>query len=690
MGADKVNNPGSLNLDYSKLKVKKTFMMKMMGIGGKIDKANKSIAEACGETKKGDTKAKDGVSEANAGVDQADDTEYDVSDGLSLQDDGENEASSTQTEADQGVEVANAGQTTISEASSVESIQTSTMEKIAGMTEGLSGTEAELMANLQEKMTQIADAGNLLMANGEEVTSLQAELAELTADDAGNGQGGPNYAPNMAAAGGENSAYSLNVPTGAPANNGPKKAPKKGGLISNGQPTAPAQAPQGNNPNNTPAQGANANGGSDKTARTQAIYQRLAEIVEDNATIQQTVESATVEAMEIQSTLTTSVETQSDEVTADQTAADTGNQQAQETLAEFQKIQMIGTAINVGGAVVKGVGNGISATGTTVTTEGATLDVKGKGISALGKFFKGLFTGVKVTGKAVAPTFAPATSVPGGTLVATGLTGTSTAQSTDGTGKGVSATGKLTVVTGKNVYAAGRTVHKVGQGIQVAGQGVQAVGAAGTVVAGIQSGNWTAILGGAIGFLGSAASFVGNAAQFAQTLGAAKDGFIGACANLNTTITEALGNAGSLSQVASMGQQAGNNAIMGGTGGSFIEGVTTTATTFVPGSNIVNPSNGGNTAETGATTTETKPATEEKPATGDDVALKARAKSIGLSDKALNNKKPDQIKQLIAKFNSGEIDKDGNTIKKDGNTIKKDSEPINPKTGMTDKEFFDM
>ena len=621
MGVQKAQNT-SVDLSYDKMKVKKTWKMKLIGCGGKIDKANKEIKAACGDNETNKSGAKDAVKDANIGAESADQSEYQMID-------GEEQADVAQTDADAGQVQANEGQSIVDESPTIESMQAATNEKIAAMTEGLSGQQEEVMTQLQEKMTIIAEAGEQIAANAEEVDALQAELAEITADSAEGGE----FSTGMAAAGGQNSAYSLSVPTG------PAKAPgqaKKGGLISSGaQQTPQAQGTQ---------QGQQAQGGQNadaaKTARAQEIYARLVEINEQNCTIQDTITTASEEAMNLQTTVTELMETQTTEVTEDQTNANDANAESMETLAKFQEISTVGTIVNVAGGVIKGVGKGIAATG-------LTMDKTGGSVGNLGKFLKGMFGGVKVTGTSVSAIFPIFTAAPGGAVASAGTAG-------EGTAKGVIVTGKGIQKVGGALKKSGEVVGKVGQGVKIAGQGIQTVGAAGTAVVGIQQGNWSAIIGGAVGFLGSAASFVGNAGQFAQALGAAKDGFFGACAQVQTKIGELLGNAGSLSSIASKGTQIANTALENGTGG-FQDMVLNTAIALAPGLSPYGTDN-KNTGNTTGTTSTTKEESSEptvqvetKTSTPD---MKAKARNAGLTDDQIKGKSDSEIQKRIDEKNA--------------------------------------
>lgn len=629
MGVEKANQSGKLNLDYNSMKIKKNWKMKLMGIGGKIDKANNEIKAACGDSKTNAAGAKDGVKNANIGAESADQSEYQMID-------GEGQADVAQADADAGQVQANEGQSIVDESPTIETMQAATNEKIAAMTEGLSGQQEEVMAQLQEKMTIIAEAGEQIVANGEEVAALQAELAEIMPDGAEGGE----FSTGMAAAGGQNSAYSLSVPTGTTQAPQAGKA-KKGGLISSG--TQATQQPQG------AQQGQQAQGGQSadaaKTARAQEIYARLVEINEQNCTIQDTITTASDEAMVLQTTVTELMETQSTEVTEDQTTAEDENTKSMETLAKFQEIQTVGTVVNVAGGVIKGVGKGIATTGLTV-------EKGGKSVSTVGKFLKGMFGGIKLTGTAVAGIFPVFTGAPGGSVAAVGANGQVTSTGIDKTGKGIQ-------VTGGTVNKTGMTVAKVGQGVKVTGQGIQTVGSAGTMVVGIQQGNWSAIIGGAVGFLGAAVSCVGNVGQFAQSLGAAKDGFFGACAQMQSTIANALGNAGSLSSIASKGTQMGNTALQNGTGG-FQDMVTNAATTFIPEAGALKSNNTapttGNTTGTTSTTSTTKEESSEPTVQVETKistpAMKAKAKNAGLTDDQIKGKSDSEIQKLIDEKNA--------------------------------------
>lgn len=647
MGVQKAKTAGNLNLDYNSMKIKKNWKMKLMGIGGKIDKANNEIKAACGDSKSNASDVKDGVKDANIGAESADKSEYEVTDGESLALDGENQAATGETDAAAGQVQSDDGQAIVDESPTIEAMQAETNEKIAAMTDGLSGQQEEVMAQLQTQMEIIAAAGEQLTANAAEVDALQAELAEIMPDGAEGGE----FSTNMAAAGGQNSAYSLSVPTGTTQAPQAGKA-KKGGLISSG--AQPTQQPQ---------QGQQAQGGQSadatKTARAQEIYARLVEINEQNCTIQDTITTASDEAMVLQTTVTELMETQSTEVTEDQATAEESNTKSMETLAKFQEISTVGTLVNVAGGVIKGVGRGVAATGLTIEKTGDTVGGKGKAVSTFGKFLKGMFGGVKATGTAVAAIFPIFTGAPGGAVATTGVSGQASGTSVHMTGEGV-------VVTGKNVKFAGGTVNKtgvdiakVGQGVKVTGQAIQTVGSAGTAVVGIQQGNWSAIIGGAVGFLGAAASCVGNVGQFAQTLGAAKDGFFGACAQMQSTIANALGNAGSLSSIASKGTQMGNTALQNGTAG-FQDMVMNAATTFVPEAGALKSNNTapttGNTTGTTSTTSTTKEESSEPTVQVETKistpAMKAKAKNAGLTDDQIKGKSDSEIQKLIDEKNA--------------------------------------
>lgn len=604
-------------LDYDKLKAKKPG-----GLGGlfakkKIKKANAQIKAAVVDTNK-DAKStnKTGVDGVATGVENKDEANYVISDGTEDQNETQTVGGESETQGSEGTV----------DAATVQGIsdqyETNTAA-FAEMQSGLEGRSAQIAAEIQDNLTTMNDIGGILTMNMAEAEALGAELEGLQADSAGGG-----FSTSMAAAGGQNSAYSLSVPTGG---NKPQGKGKMGGLISSG--TQGAQqggyAPE-------------VAGGDDagKTARTQEIYARLLEIENQNTSLQETLIQCADTATQLQLEFADSTNVEIETAESSNAEAEQASAESDKTAEVFNKISEYGMYTKVAGVATEAVGIGM-------TTAGTVMDATGNVVQGTGTVMKGIGAGLKsLAAGLLGFTF----TAPAGTAV--GASGTSV---TTG-GKVVDATGKTISTIGKGVGRAGIGVQKVGKGVQLIGDATMTVGSAGTAVNNIAKGNILGAIGAGMSFLGSAASCLNNTAQFANMVGAAKDSFLGSIKEFSgkmdkwvSGFTGGKVNAGGAAQVLQKTGAAVTGWDQGGALGSLAN---------VMGSSVgINAQSMGinmnSTDESGAATGTTASQPAEKSNAYKD------ARVYGLSASAIEGKSDTEIRKMIADFNTGKINADG-------------------------------
>ncbi len=607
-------------LDYDKLKAKKPG-----GLGGlfakkKIKKANAQIKAAVVDTNK-DAKStnKDGVSGVATGVENKDEANYVISDGTDDQNETQTVGGESETQGSEG---------TI-DAATVQGIsdqyETNTAA-FAEMQSGLEGRSAQIAAEIQDNLTTMNDIGGILTTNMAEAEALGAELEGLQADSAGGG-----FSTSMAAAGGQNSAYSLNVPTGG---NKPQGKGKMGGLISSG--TQGAQqggyAPE-------------VAGGDDagKTARTQEIYARLLEIENQNTSLQETLIQCADTATQLQLEFADSTQTEIETAESSNAEAEQASAESDKTAEVFNKISEYGMYTKVAGVATEAVGIGM-------TTAGTVMQGTGQVVKGTGTVMKGIGTGLKALAAGLLGfTF----TAPAGTAVASSST------SVTAGGNVIVTTGSTITAVGKGVGTTGIGVQKVGKGVQLIGDATMTVGSAGTAVNNIAKGNILGAIGAGMSFLGSAASCLNNTAQFANMVGAAKDSFLGSIKEFSgkmdkwvSGFTGGKVNAGGAAQVLQKTGAAVTGWDQGGALGSLAN---------VMGSSVgINAQSMGinmnSTDESGATTGTTD-TTASQPAEKSNAYKDARV--YGLSASAIEGKSDTEIRKMIADFNTGKINADG-------------------------------
>lgn len=607
-------------LDYDKLKAKKPG-----GLGGlfakkKIKKANAQIKAAVVDTNK-DAKStnKTGVDGVATGVENKDEANYVISDGTDDQNETQTVGGESETQGSEG---------TI-DAATVQGIsdqyETNTAA-FAEMQSGLEGRSAQIAAEIQDNLTTMNDIGGILTTNMAEAEALGAELEGLQADSAGGG-----FSTSMAAAGGQNSAYSLNVPTGG---NKPQGKGKMGGLISSG--TQGAQqggyAPE-------------VAGGDDagKTARTQEIYARLLEIENQNTSLQETLIQCADTATQLQLEFADSTQTEIETAESSNAEAEQASAESDKTAEVFNKISEYGMYTKVAGVATEAVGIGM-------TTAGTVMQGTGQVVKGTGTVMKGIGTGLKALAAGLLGfTF----TAPAGTAVASSST------SVTAGGNVIVTTGDTVTAVGKGVGSAGITVQKVGKGVQLIGDATMTVGSAGTAVNNIAKGNILGAIGAGMSFLGSAASCLNNTAQFANMVGAAKDSFLGSIKEFSgkmdkwvSGFTGGKVNAGGAAQVLQKTGAAVTGWDQGGALGSLAN---------VMGSSVgINAQSMGinmnSTDESGAATGTTD-TTASQPAEKSNAYKDARV--YGLSASAIEGKSDTEIRKMIADFNTGKINADG-------------------------------
>ncbi|MBR1907602.1 hypothetical protein IJ818_01545 [bacterium] len=482
---------GGAKLNYNDYKVS-------LGLFGRSAKkaANAKMKEACSDNN-GDVKTNNSKgAEAKGNVAEGeDDTDYALDDG----EDGENVADDNQVNADNAMAEGDALMPTLEELGALAEVNTVQMQDMQANCEA--GKE-EIMAQIAENMTMMQDGLMQASENAAEMETITAEIEQLTAEEEGGAAGG--FSTGMAAAGGQNSAYSLSVPTGG--NQAPAKGGKKqGGLISSG---APATNPMGGAQGGQAAGGAQGSQGSDRSAEIQAKYARLADIEAQNVELTNMVMTCADNAITLQMAYCDEVELVMEAAEEEQAL---GNEEVLPEIEQqdqtFAKIQEVGMYVQAGGAVVQGVGVGM-------ITSGTLIDASGKVIKASGTVMQGIGAGLKALGAALLPGVFTA---PAGSAVGASGTGVTMA------GKTTQAAGGAIEVAGTGVQKAGLTVRTVGQGISIAGEATSAVGSAGQVVTAIKNGQWLAAIGAGLSCLGSAMACVNDVQAFTASINGVKD-----------------------------------------------------------------------------------------------------------------------------------------------------------------------
>lgn len=641
---------GGVKLNYDDYKVS-------LGLFGRSAKraANAKMKEACSDNN-GDVKVNNskGTDAKGNVADGEDDTDYAIEDG----EDGENVAEDNQLNADNAMAEGAAQMPTLEELGALAEVNTVQMAEMQANCE--SGKE-EIMAQIAENMEAMQEGLMQASENAAEMETIVAEIEQLSEEEGGAAGG---FSTGMAAAGGQNSAYSLSVPTGG--NQAPAKGGKKqGGLISSG---APATNPMGGAQGGQAAGGAQGSQGGDKSAEIQAKYARLADIEAQNVELTNMVMTCADNAIQLQMAYCDEVDLVMETAEEEQAVGEEVTQQLEAQDQTFAKIQEVGMYVQAGGAVVQGVGVGM-------ITSGTLIDASGKAIQASGTVMKGIGGGLKALGAALLPGVftAPAGSAVG----ASGAGVTAAGTTTEVAGKGVQ-------MAGTGVQKAGVTVRTVGQGISIAGEATSAVGSAGQVVTAIKNGQWLAAIGAGLSCLGSAMACVNDVQAFASSINGFKDAMKAATAVSGEAIdaanaaikagTGVTGKAVNLgTQVASKTTQTLATVSTGLTkGGQFVSGLqdgnVMTGIAAALSGNTANFANqqAEKTSQDQSDKQRIQELTDNK--TNDTNTLegaKAEAKKAGLSDAALSGKSDAaSIRQLIKDFNDGKVDKDGKKIEK--------------------------
>lgn len=590
-------------LDYDKLKAKKPGGLGGLFAKNKVNRANEEIKAAVVDTNK-DAKSTNttGVKGVSTGAEQNDEANYVIDDGTDNKDETTAVGGESTTQKSEGT----------SDVAVVQGIsdqyQMNTVA-IQEMQSGLEGSSAEIVAQIQENLQSLNEAGGQLTLNIAEAEALGAELEGLTADEAGAGE----FSSSMAAAGGANNAYGLNIPTG---DNGAKaNGAKKGGLISSG--TQGTQ--QGGFAPTTPA-GEN----SSTTERTRAIYARLAEIENENLALQETIVQCSDVALDLQITFTETTGMQAE-------VMDAQNQEAQQASAESDKTAEVFNQITQYGMLTKVAGVATESVGLGMTVSGKVMEGVGQTVKGTGTVMKGIGAGLKsLAAGLMGCTF----TAPAGTAVGVSSTSVTTG------GNVISQTGTGVVAIGKGVGTAGVTVQKVGKGVQVVGDATMTVGSAGSMVTNIAKGNILGAIGAGLSFLGSAASCINNTAQFATAVGAAKDSFLGA-------IQEFSGKMDSWTKGFN-----GGNAAKGATAQTLTKaGAAVTGwdqdgfgTSML---NVLSPGVVGQKPNTDAGASTGTQEGEPKTVVGSTISMRNKAKAAGLTEDQIKGKNDFELQKMI-------------------------------------------
>lgn len=596
----------------------------------KVRAAKAEVIEAGNKTNKDVKNTNDKGSTGFAqGVDSNDTATYELDEGI------DNKEESQDTGATAEVQESEAN----TDAASIQQIGETALANTVAIQEMQTNCEAgkeEIMAQIQESLDGMNDAGAQLAANMIEAESLGAELEGLTGDESG----ADGFSTSMAAAGGANNAYGLNIPTG---DNGAKaNGANKGGLISSG--TQGTQ--QGGFAPSTPA-GEN----SSTTDRTRAIYARLAEIETQNLELQETIIKYSEYAKETQIQYAESTDVVSSTAEASNTTATQGQADAKASGEAFAKITEYGNYTKLAGTATIAVGTGM-------IVAGSTTEVAGTGIKSAGTLMKGIGAGLRSLGAALLPGVFTA---PAGSAVTGASIGVNSA------GQTTIAVGNTVTTVGKGLGKAGVTTQTVGKGVKAAGEATVAVGSAGTTVTNIANRNWLGALASGLSCLGSAASCISDTAQFAALVDQGKGEFLSSVQQFSNKMNNWMSKAMGKGDVATKQTVASGNFVTTGsvaTGNLHVaqEVIDTTVLTgnvatqgFTMASNAVSQYMEDNNInqDTGASAGTTTAQPEEKSQTYQNAVY------YGLNSSTLEGKSDAEINKLIADFNTGKINADG-------------------------------
>ena len=616
--ADDIKTPGGLFVSRKTKNKVKAAKKEVIAAG---DKTNTNVKTT---NDKGKTSFADSI--------QSNDTaNYELTEGLDDQE---------QTEDTGAVAVVEQGEAN-TDAASIQQIGEVALANTAAIQEMQANCEAgkeAIVAQIQEALDTMNEAGAQIAANMVEAEALGSELEGLTADEAGAG----GFSTAMAAAGGENSAYGLNIPTGNPKPVNTGKA-GKGGLISSGvQPT-----PGGMAPTLSPANDAS------KTERTRAIYSRLLEIENQNTDLQETIIQCSETATDLQLDYVDDTETN---VVANATAS---NEQATQGSADAQASGQAFAKITEYGNYTKLAGIATQAVGVGMTVAGSTTVAAGTGVKAAGGVMQGLGAGLKSLGASLLPGVftAPAGSAVTGAGIGVGAAGQTTI-----------AVGNTVTTVGKGLGQAGMTTQKVGKATQAVGNATIAVGSAGTTVTNITNGNWLGALASGLSCLGSAATCIGDTAQFAAMVDQGKGQFLSAIQDFNGKMNNWMSNAMGKGDIATKGTAATGNYVATG---SVAAGNLHVAQEVIQTTTLL-----GNTATQGLTqasqaisqyadTQNQDAGIADVSATGttqvvdDKTQAYKDARTYGISASAIEGKSDAEIMKMIDEFHAGKINADG-------------------------------
>lgn len=598
----------------------------------KVKAAKKEVIAAGNNTNNNVNKTNDtGKTNYAVSTENNDTANYELTEGLEDQE---------QTEDTSAVAVVEQGEAN-TDAASIQQLGEVALANSVAIQEMQTNCEAgkeAIVAQIQEALDTMNDAGAQIASNMVEAEALGAELEGLTADESGAG----GFSTAMAAAGGENSAYGLNIPTG---NNKPVNTGKagKGGLISSGvQPTQGGMAPTLSPSNDT-----------SKTERTREIYSRLLEIENQNTDLQETIIQCSETATELQIDYVDDTETN---VVAN---AEASNEQATQGSADAQASGQAFAKITEYGNYTKLAGIATQAVGVGMTVAGSTTVAAGTGVKAAGGVMQGLGAGLKSLGASLLPGVFTA---PAGSAVTGAGIGVSTA------GQTTIAVGNTVTTVGKGLGQAGMTTQKVGKATQAVGNATIAVGSAGTTVTNITNGNWLGALASGLSCLGSAATCIGDTAQFAAMVDQGKGQFLSAIQEFNGKMNNWMSNAMGKGDIATKGTAATGNYVATG---SVAAGNLNVAQEVVQTTNLI-----GNTATQGLTqasqaisqyadTQNQDAGIADTSATGttqvvdDKTQVYKDARTYGISASAIEGKSDAEIMKMIDEFHAGKINADG-------------------------------
>lgn len=497
----------SINLDNCK--IKKSFMMKLFMGSGKIDDLNNKMSV-------GQTKTNSQVGSTNPMCGQGNEITAEGSDdaGYAIEDNDD-----ADTIAARGDE---AGEAAAADAAPTIDGVTEVCDIAEQRGVDFQAQEENTLSTKEEVMEALGTEFEALVMLGDELANIMTEMdaieAEVDADSASGGAGGGaeggaagGFSTDMAAAGGQNSAYTLSN-IGAPAQQAPAKAPakggkKQGGLISSG---APAQAPQQTQgaQGGQPAQGAQGSQGG-QGGDLSAKLAKLDELAQRSSALNEEMEVHTATMIDLQTQYATMTETEIG--TTEAINEDTNGQleETSKTAKFFEDTAKIGDDVTKYADTAKTIFENTDVVAQTIDKGGITL-------KTLGKCLK---NGANIAA-GIASILMPNVYTAAAGAVVKGAEG-----GMKGGGTAADAAGQAMSKTGKAIHNVCETGKEVATGVKAVGEGVSAFGHGGAAVTAVAEGRWMDALAQGLACAGSAMACVADTKEFMANMDTFKTTF---------------------------------------------------------------------------------------------------------------------------------------------------------------------